>query len=495
MLLLGLDVGSTACKCAAYDGEGRPVCSVSREYPIPAGAPSVDAGVLRSSAMDAVACAAAKAGEMTGEKVSLISVTSFGESFVALDKAGRPLAPIIMYTGGDGEKAAEGLRRDPGGNHFAARECLLPDATYSLPMLMSLKDSDPKAFEADTFLLITDYICFCLSGERVIPWSLAARTMAFDVKKKDWDGLLLAKAGIDRSRLALPVKDGTVAGRILPSAAEKLGVPASTLICAASHDQVSSALGCGVIDPGQAVTASGSVECLAPVFGRPSSDRAYYEAGYVCVPYSDSGNYINYAYNLTGGRLLKWMRDELTPLRGDGSAYQALDAEAEKRGITDVIAVPHFLGAGVTPDRVPSAKGTFSGITFETTVADIYRSALEGAAFEMRVNIDRLKALGYGINELTATGGGARSPLWLQIKSDIFGVPVIASAAADAGTLGAVMFGMRAAGLAGNLKEAAEKSVRQGRVYLPDEQRRKIYDEKYERYAAVRNGMLGIFER
>ena len=495
MLLLGLDVGSTACKCAAYDEDGRLICSSAREYPIPAGASDIDAEMLRLSAEEAVAQAAAESKALSGESAGLISVTSFGESFVPTDKNGRALAPVIMYTGSEGEKAASRLISDPGAGYFVSRECLRPDATYSLPMLMSLAESGSAAAEADKFLLITDYICFCLTGECAIPWSLAARTMAFDVKKMEWDGYLLKKAGIDPSRLSRPVRDGSIVGKLLPSAAKRLGLSADTVVCAASHDQVSAALGCGVVSPGQAVTASGSVECLTPVFAGTSDDAAYYDSGYVCVPYSDSGNYVNYAYNLTGGRLLKWMRDELTPYRGDGSAYAMLDAEAEKRGVSDVLVIPHFFGAGVTPDRVPTAKGTISGITFGTTAADIYRAALEGAAFEMRVNIERMRSLGIGITALTATGGGARSLLWLQIKSDIFNVPVRSAASSDAGTLGAVMFGERATGLAGSLGQAVERCVRLGKEYLPDPAARDFYDEKYSRYAVARDGMMRLFER
>ena len=498
MMILGADVGSTGCKCAAYSEYGVYICGSYREYPLPAGAPRVDAEILKDAVFATIAetAAAARGYENDFGSISAVAVTSFGESFVALDSDMNPLAPVVMYTDGYGADEAKMLASDPGIEHIISRECLIPDATYSLPMMMRINRREPKiADKVKKFLLITDYITFCLTGETFIPWSLAARTMAFDVRAKKWDADLLKAVGINPFLLSTPVPDGSAVGRILAAQAEKLGLPQNTLVVAGSHDQIANALGCGVCAAGEAVNTTGSVECITPVFDEIPADPKYYNSGYVCVPFSDSGLLANYAYNYTGGTLLRWLRDNLTEFKGDGGAYRLLDEKAALKDISDVLVIPHFSGAGYTPDRIPTAKGAITGLTFSTDICDIYRAALEGSAFEMRYNLERLKALGAEVHSLTAAGGGAKSPLWLQIKSDIFGLPITISGAKEAGTLGAVMLAAtKSLGIYKSFGEAAENCVRNGKTFYPSSETQKRYDEKYARYIKARNRLINLYD-
>ncbi|NLB15978.1 MAG: hypothetical protein GX827_04120 [Clostridiales bacterium] len=498
MIILGADVGSTGCKCAAYSENGRYICGSYREYPHPAGVLRIDAEILKSAVFATISetAAAARSFETQFGKISSLAVSSFGESFVALDGNMNPLAPVVMYTDGYGADEARRLASDPGTERIISRECLIPDATYSLPMMMRIIRRESKiADKVNKFLLITDYITFCLTGETVIPGSLAARTMALDIRSGKWDAELLEAAGINPSLLSIPVPDGSPVGRILKSQAEKLGLPQDTLIIAGSHDQIANALGCGVCAAGEAVNTTGSVECITPVFDKIPADPEYYHSGYVCVPFSDSGLLANYAYNYTGGTLLRWLRDNLTEFKGDGGAYQLLDEKAALKDITDVLVIPHFSGAGYTPDRIPSAKGAITGLTFLTDICDIYRAALEGSAFEMRYNLERLNSLGAPVHSLTAAGGGAKSPLWLQIKSDIFGLPITVSGAKEAGTLGAAMLAAtKSLCIYNSFGEAAENCVRNGKTYYPTPDAQKRYGEKYARYIEARNRLINLYD-
>ena len=216
---------------------------------------------------------------------------------------------------------------------------------------------------------------------------------------------------------------------------------------------------------------------------------------WLCLcPLSDSG-FGNYAYNYTGGSLLRWLRDNLTEFSGDSGAYRLLDEKAALKEISDILVIPHFAGAGFTPDRVPSAKGAITGLTFSSDIYDIYRAALEGSAFEMRYNLERLKALGAEVHSLTAAGGGAKSPLWIQIKSDIFGLPITLSGVKEAGALGAMMLAVtKALGLYKSFDEAAENCVRNGKTYYPAPESQKQYDKKYARYLAARNRLINLYD-
>ncbi len=498
MIILGLDVGSTGCKCAAYSESGAYICGSYKEYPLPTGALRIDAEILKEAVFATIAetAAAARAFENDYGNISAIAVASFGESFVALDSKMNPLAPVVMYTDGYGADEAKRLESDPGIEHIIDRECLVPDATYSAPMMMRIMRRESQiADRISKFLLISDYITYFLTGETAIPWSLAARTMAFDVRANKWDAKLLEAAGINTDLLSTPVPDGSPIGKILKLQADKLGLPPDILVVAGSHDQIANALGCGVCVAGEAVNTTGSVECITSVFDKTPADPEYYRSGYVCVPFSDSGLFAKYAYNYTGGSLLRWLRDNLTEFSSDSGAYRLLDEKAALKEVSDILVVPHFAGAGFTPDRVPSAKGAITGLTFSSDIYDIYRAALEGSAFEMRYNLERLKTLGAEVHSLTAAGGGAKSPLWLQIKSDIFGLPITLSGAKEAGALGAMMLAAtKALGLYKSFDEAAENCVRNGKTYYPAPESQKQYDKKYARYLAARNRLINLYD-
>ena len=242
------------------------------------------------------------------------------------------------------------------------------------------------------------------------------------------------------------------------------------------------------------MNTTGSVECITPVFDEIPSDPEYYNSGYVCVPFSDSGLLANYAYNYTGGSLLRWLRDSLTEYKSDGGAYRLLDEKAALKDISDVLVIPHFSGAGFTPDRVPTAKGAKPDFPSQP-ISPISTRRPRGSAFEMRYNLERLKSLGAEVHSLTAAGGGAKSPLWLQIKSDIFGLPIMISGAKEAGTLGAAMLAAtKSLGIYKSFGEAAENCVRNGKTFYPSSETQKRYDEKYARYIKARNRLINLYD-
>lgn len=501
MIFFGLDIGSTGCKCVAFTEDGEQLAAGYREYATRAGQSDLDARGVFGHVREVISECAENPAVKKGE-IAAISVTSFGESFVPVDSDGRELTDIIMYTDKRGGDECEEIIRKVGRKKIMDTTCAKPDAMYSLPKIAWILRTNPGLREkVKKFLLVGDYICFSLCGEAKINYSLACRTMAFDVEKKAWSDELLAAAGIDASLMSEPVPCGSVVGEVGVRLAGELGLPAGVKVVISAHDQISSAIGAGVLDAGQAVDGTGSVECVTPVFDGIIRNEGFTEHNFVCIPHAANPSlYATYAFNFSGGVLLKWFRDCFAgDLKREAaskglSAYRMLDEMCPAEP-SEVIVIPHFMGAGGTPDLVASAKGTITGMTMKTGLPDIYRATLEGLTFEMAYNIECLSECGIKINALRATGGGARSPIWLKIKADIFGIPVTPVKTEEAGAAGCAMLAAVALGKYGSLSEAAEKFVRLGEPYEPSGKFAPLYADKYGKFKAARGATLNLFEQ
>jgi xylulokinase len=141
-------------------------------------------------------------------------------------------------------------------------------------------------------------------------WPLAGRTMLFDVVNHKWDNDILEKAGIRKEMLSKALPSGTLAGFVDKDIAVSLDLPDETFIVTGGHDQPCSGLGAGAIDPGIAVYASGTVECITPAFDGAIFTEDLRRSNLCTYDHSAPGMYATVAFSLTGGNLLKWFRDE-----------------------------------------------------------------------------------------------------------------------------------------------------------------------------------------
>ena len=494
MIFFGLDIGSSSCKCAAFAEDGAFVAEAAREYLRVPGQIGLDADELFGYICDAISGCAARIGDKKDEIYS-ITVSSFGESFVPVDANGTALSGITLYTdaGGFDETAALKRRVADIGLISGAH----PNSFYALPKMMAMVASSPRIRDkAWKFLQIADYAIFRLCGNAVIDYSLACRAMAFDIVNRRWSNKILAAAGFDADDLATPVPSGTAAGCIRSGLADKLGLSEKTLIIAGTHDQVASAIGAGALEAGQAVVGTGSTECVTPVFGAPVLTPGFLEQNYACVPHAVPGKYVTYAFTITGGSILAWFRNKLAPhlmpeaAKKGCTTYDLLN-ESCPREPSDLIVIPHFGGSG-TPELAPSALGVVAGLSLGVDLPDIYRAVLEGLCFEIRYNMDILSEYGINVDSLRATGGGARSDVWLQLKADILGVRILPLATEDAGVVGGAMLAAVASGAYRLLSEAAGAFVRYREPFYPDAAMKEYYDEKFGKYKAVRKSMMNI---
>lgn len=482
MISLGVDIGGTGCKCVAFSDNGQQLALCYEEYALTPGNANLMANVLLASVFHVIENCAKKLANPT--QIAAITVSSFGESFVAVDQDGQPLDDIRMYFGNSESAAFDNLVNQVGAETFMEICRILPDSSYSLAKMLYTMEIAPRPVWK--FLFIAGYVCYQLSGKTATDVSLACRSLLYDVKGGCWSERLLKCAGILEAQLPQVVEAGTLLGTVLPEMARKLGLPGKTVVVLGTHDQIVNALGAGVRELGDAVDTSGTCECITPLFPEIPENREFQRNNFACVPYLEGKGYVTYAYNISAGSVVRWYRDALAyHLKdSDRSIYDILNEMSPDKP-THLMVLPFLQGMGGTPDVDPEATGLIAGLTTQTRLPEIYRSILEGITFEMRYNQEKLCHANVNIKRLFACGGGARSKVWLQIKADILGCDIIPVKSEETGAMGSAILGLAAVTGASPLK-IAESFWNYGDVIHPNDAHRAYYNQRYALYKTLR---------
>lgn len=483
MKIAGLDIGTTGCKLTVFDQNGVYLDKAYQDYPVKrkSGKHEVDAEAIMDGVFSVMEAMGKKYPDIAG-----IGVTSFGETFVLADEKGTPLHPAMLYTDPRGAEECRELEKKMGGKAISAITGLKPHEMYSISKIMWMKRHKPEIYEkAKHVFLMEDYVIFQLTGNAQIDYSLATRTMAFDITSLEWSKEIFYNADIDMGLMSKVVPTGTSAGGLLPKITEKTGLSVHTQMVSISHDQVAAAVGAGVFDSEKAVDGAGTVECITPVYDKMPDLDVMYQGNYAVVPYVIPGKYVCYAFSYTGGALIQWCVETLAKKEKELAKEQGISVNELLEGsvdeLTGMLVLPHFAGAA-TPYMDTGSKGVIAGLTAGSTVNDIYRACMEGVVYEMMLNMEYLEDSGIHFQMLHATGGGAKSSVWMQMKADMLGIPITALKTVNAGTVGSAMLTGIVTGCFKNLEDAAAHMVEKTTVYYPRKDKHERYAEIYKRY-------------
>ncbi len=479
MKIGGIDVGTTGCKLTVYNESGEMLNKEYEAYEVSrnAGEHEIDGTLIWNGIKKLIKRTTDNIGN-----IDAIGITTFGETFVMLDEEDNVLCPSMLYTDPRGREEAEEFDKETVMKIAGVK----PHAMYSIPKIMWIKRNRPDIYKkAKRIMLFEDFIVYMLTGIAQIDRSLAARTMGLDIRKCEWSKEIFKTADIDPEKMSKVVKSGTIAGNVKAELAKELGL-CDTIIVNGCHDQVASATGSGAFESGMAVDGTGTVECITPIFDKIPQSKELYEDNYAVVPYIEYGKYVCYAFSFTGGASIKWFKDNFAP----NMSYKELD-ESVSDEPSNILVMPHFAGAA-TPYMDNGSKAVFLGITMETTKADFYKAIMEGVTYEILLNLKRLNKSGIEPAMLYATGGGAMSPVWLQIKADILNLPITSLFAPEVGTVGTIMLTGVAVGAFDNLSAARKAMVKEGRTYYPNADKGKKYMNLYKRYEKIYNAVRPI---
>ena len=196
--------------------------------------------------------------------------------------------------------------------------------------------------------------------------------------------------------------------------------------------------------------------------------------------------YFTFTLNHVGGLLLRWFRDAFAAEEVAEAKKKRTDSYSEMiekvpEGPVNVLVLPHFNGSG-TPFCDMSSKGAIVGMTLATNRHQLVRAILESQTYELRINIETLNLAGISVKELTAVGGGAKSPRWLQIKADILQSPVHTLKVHEAACLGAAILAGTASGIYSSIDQGVETTVFKDKTYYPDQELSARYTDTYSIY-------------
>lgn len=482
-MLIGLDIGTSSVKAVLFTEDGEVIKKCHRSYLFRGaeGMSELDPEQVR----DAVFGVLRDVGE--GQRgIEAIGISSLGEAAVLVDDEGRVICSTILPGDSRGTQEAEALKED---GELGRRSGLPVNSTYTACKLLWIREHRPEWFAKIRYvMLFGDFIGWCLTGERRISRSLASRTLAYDI---DEERFFEPADGIRPEWFSQPVDAEECVGTLLYSIAEELGLDQGIKVYAGGHDQPCAALGAGVCRPGEAADSIGTSECITVCMGteRLHAD-VIRDTSFACEPFLRKNHYNTLAYTHTAGRLAEWYIKDILQ---QPKLYEELGGQCKAKP-SQVLVLPHFSGSG-TPYMDSMSVGAMIGLSLHTGRADIYQGILESVSYEMKLNLQLLKEQGIVCHKIVAVGGGAHSGEWLQMKADIYGLPIHTVHCGEASALGAAAVAASGQGIYRSIEDAAAAMVRYRKVIEPRHAVIPLYEEKYSQYrrlyGAIKDVMRG----
>lgn len=486
MSLLGIDVGTTGSKSVLFSEDGKILASAYEEYDIQSPQPGwaeLNSAQVWEKITHTIQATASLA---TSDPIKAVCVSSCGEAVVPVSENRYILGPSILMLDSRGGEYVEQLHAVLDAEAFYRLNGNTIGNHYSLTKLMWIRDHQPELYEKTyKFLLWGSFVPFMLGCDPAVDFSLANRTLLFDLARETWSDKIAETTGIDLMKFPVTVPSGTVIGAVSAKIAEELSLPSNIPIVAGAHDQCSNAVGCGVIKEGLAMYGMGTFLCIVPVFGERKDPAVMLARGLNTEHHAAPGKFVCFIYN-DGGSLVKWFRDtyaqtdkQLAQEEGR-DIYPDLLAEMPDR-ISKVMVLPHFSVTG-PPQFLTDSCGFMAGLKLETTRGDILKGILEGATFYLRECIDSLPATKIDIQDFRVVGGGSKSDLWIQISADILERPFIRPVITEAGALGAAIMAGTGCGIFSSFQDGVDAMVRLDKTFEPNPRKHELYQKRFEQY-------------
>ena len=356
------------------------------------------------------------------------------------------------------------------------------------PKLLWFRQNEADLY-ARTHKVITasSYPVLKLTGEYVMDrHSASYYNPLFDIRSLEWD-LRFADGIVDVDRLPRLLWSDEIAGQVTRQAADQTGLRVGTPVTTGTIDAAAEAISVGVTKPGDLMIMYGTTMFFIQVTEQPTPDPRMWCCGF-CFP----GLYGIEGGMSTTGALTRWFRDQLghpeiaAEQAGGPNAYRALAnlAATSPIGSRGLICLPYFSGER-TPINDPLARGIYAGLTLSHTRADLYRASLEGTAFGVRANVEVMEAMGAHPSRIVAIGGGTQNPLWMQMVSDVTGLPQSVPAQTIGAAFGDAFLAGLASGIIADRTLLGTEWVKLDRTIEPDPVAKHAYDPFYGVYSSL----------
>jgi len=489
MSLIGIDVGSSGTKIAAYSLKGTLLGSAEAphtpHHPHP-GAWEVDPDEVWANAADALRKLTRVSRVKRDPPIGIGVSASMREAF-PVDENGKPLGPCIM-TADTRESGLEKtiLSQYPAETWFEF--CgHLPERMDPVCRLLWWEKNHPEVMKkARYFLGWGEYFSLKLTGRAVIDRSCAGRYLVYDFRTHEWSPERLSQFKI-RSELLPKVEPwGKSIEIVRKGVARQLGLGQEVKVGIGANDVVCCALGSGVSAAGTGCLISGSWEdMLLPVERFPEASKLM-RMGVSIGPFPGKARMAIYALSPTGSAAMNWARGLVS------FNLRETDHKLKATGLRpgSVLAIPHVSGATVPWAGGNKLRGAFLGLTLATTGTDIVKAMMESIAYDLHYTVTRFRDAGARIDKFRGVGGGIRSEWWTQLKADLTMTPIDVVDQPELGTLGAALLAGHALGVFADFEEKARAFTRTSKRFQPNPERAKPYEERMELYRALVTDMM-----
>lgn len=482
--LLGIDIGGTAAKVAAFDTKGRLLARAETRIPLHTPHPGwaeFEPADWRRAVASGVRRVLDEGGVRPGD-VAGVGLSNMIGTVTPLDANGEPLRSAIAYY--DTRSAAQvAWLREHVPDVTSITGNRITSGNMTLTSILWLRENEPRVFQQTRhFLQTNSYLFRWLTGETLVDQTNASFVGLYDYHLRDWHAGLAGRCGVDLDRLA-PIAPSHTTAQLKHPAARQLGLPAGVPVAIGGLDGAMSSLGVGAVRPGDAFDVSGTSEmiavCLDRVVVRPELLQRWHVVPDIWVLIGAIS---------TPGAAVQWFNDTLVvPARDTsrGASFLTMLSEASLSppGANGVTFLPHLMGERA-PIWDPHARGVFCGLSLATTRGDMARAVMEGGAFAMRHLIEIIReASGVELRRVVTMGGGTRNRLWLQIKADVWNLELAIARVPEPAALGAALAVGVGAGVYGNYDEAVARAVAEpDTVIRPDPQAHDAYGHPYRVY-------------
>ena len=474
---IGIDLGTSAVKLLLMEGNGKIVRVTSREYPLyfphPGWSQQNPEDWYKQS-MDGL-CEL-----LDGIDKSQVAGISFGgqmHGLVVLDENDQVIRPAILWNDGRTFRENDYLNQVIGKEKLSEYTANISFTGFTAPKILWIKNNEPENFaRIKKIMLPKDYLAYRLTGVHCTDVSDASGMLLFDVKNRCWSEEMCEICGVHKEQLAKVYESYETVGTLLPEIAQNLGLPETVKVAAGAGDNAAAAVGTGTVGNGQcniSLGTSGTIFISSDQFAVDKNNALH------AFAHAD-GHYHLMGCMLSAASCNKWWMDEIIGTKDYGTEQAAIT----KLGENHVYFLPYLMGER-SPHNDPDARGTFIGMTMDTSRADMTQAVLEGVAFALRDSFEIAKSLGIQIDRTKICGGGAKSLLWKKIIANVLNVKVDVPETEEGPGYGAAILAAVACSEYASVEEAAQKLLKVVDTVEPDAELAAKYEKRYAQFKQI----------
>ena len=484
---IGVDLGTSSVKLLLVDDSGAIQNSVTKEYPLLFPQP----GWSEQDPADWWKAVTEGVRELTASidrsQVAGIGCGGQMHGLVALDENDSVIRPAILWNDGRTAEETAWLNTEIGKDRLSALTANIAFAGFTAPKLLWMKNNEPENFaRIAKIILPKDYVNYMLTGVHCCDYSDASGMLLLDVEHKTWSQEMLDVCGVTLSQMPKLFESFEVVSSLRPEIAALLGLPESVKVVAGAGDNAAAAVGTATVGDGAcniSLGTSGTIFISSEKFGVDPNNALH------AFAHAD-GRWHLMGCMLSAASCNKWLCDEILKT----TAYSAEQAEiAEDRlGRNRVFFLPYLMGER-SPINDTNARGTFTGITMDSTRADMVQAVLEGVAFAIRDSFEVARSLGIPVDRSKLCGGGAKSPLWRTILANVLNIPLDIPQTEEGPGYGGAMLAMVGCGAYESVKACADALVHVTKTVEPDPSIAARYEERYQKFRRIYPAMKQLF--